>query len=118
MNKEDFRQHVKEEIIILDGVFGTMLQSKVPPGGCIDKITLDQPELIAGIHSAYLDAGTDILSTNTFGASRIKLDEFGFSDKVKDMNYRAAKLAKKTAGDKVWVAGVIGPTGKLVEPNE
>jgi 5-methyltetrahydrofolate--homocysteine methyltransferase len=101
---------------ILDGVMGTMLQPHLKPGGCTELANLESPDLVAQIYSAYIKAGTDILSTNTFGASRIKLREFGLEDKTREINYSAAKLAKKAAGRGVWVAGVVGPTGKLVKP--
>ena len=116
MDKKTFRQRIEQEILILDGVFGTMLQPQLPPGACVDMTNLDKPDLVSRILSAYVDAGTDLLSTNTFGATRIKLREFGFEDKTREINVRAAQLAREAAGDRVWVTGIIGPTGKLVEP--
>ena len=116
MDKKSFRQRVEGEILILDGVYGTMLQPYMPPGACIDRINIDEPDLVCGIYSAYAKAGADIVSTNTFGANRVKLLEYGLSEKTREINYTAAKSAKKTVGDRIWVAGCIGPTGKLVEP--
>jgi len=115
MKKETFRQKVNSKILVLDGVFGSLLQSHLSPGACIDMVNLESPDLIAGICSDYVNAGADIISTNTFGANRIKLNEFGFGDKIKEINHTAAQIANKSCPNK-WVAGVIGPTGKLVEP--
>lgn len=115
MKKSDFRQFLKDRVLILDGVFGTMLQPHLPAGACVDAANLEKPDLVEGIIRDYVSAGADIISTNTFGASRIKLDEFSQGEKTREINETAAKLAKKHAG-KCLVAGVIGPTGKLVQP--
>ena len=116
MNKQAFRQRVEQEILILDGVFGTMLQPHLPPGSSVDAANIENPDLVKGVLSGYVEAGTDILSTNSFGASRVRLKEFGLDSKTRDINYRAAQLAREAVGDGIWVAGVIGPTGKLVDP--
>jgi len=115
MKKNDFRKYLKDRVLILDGVFGTMLQPHLPAGACVDMANLEKPDLVEGIIRDYADAGADILSTNTFGASRIKLDEFSLGEKTREINETAARLAGKHA-DKCQVAGVIGPTGKLVNP--
>ena len=116
MDKQAFRQRVEQEIIILDGVFGTMLQPHLPPGSSVDAANIEKPDLVRGVLTGYVEAGTDILSTNSFGASRIRLKEFGLDSKTRDINYRAAQMAREVAGEGNWVAGVVGPTGKLVEP--
>ncbi len=116
MTGKDLQKRLKEEILILDGVMGTMLQPHLPPGGCPDYACIENSDLVGSIYSAYVNAGTDILSTNTFGASRIKLREFGLEDKTREINYAAAQLARKAAKSSVLVSGTIGPTGKLVEP--
>jgi len=116
MRKSDLIQRLEHQILVLDGVFGTMLQPNLPPGACIDNTNLEQPELVKNVCSAYVSAGANILSTNSFGASRIKLDEYGFGARVREINHQAAKLARDAAIEEVLIAGVIGPTGKLVEP--
>lgn len=116
MDKQTLRQRLDTEILILDGVYGTMLQPHLPPGACIDFANLEKPDIVAGLHGAYADAGADIVTTNTFGAGRIKLSEYDLGEKTKEINHRAAKLAKSAVGDRAWVAGCMGPTGKLIEP--
>ena len=115
MDKKTYRQRSESEVLILDGVMGTMLQPHLPAGACVDQANLDQPDLVRSIYTAYVQAGTDLLSTNSFGASRIKLRECGLEAKTKEINYQAAKIARKVAQNGVWVAGIIGPTGKLIE---
>lgn len=115
MKKSEFKERLKNEILILDGVYGTMLQPHLPAGACVDKANLDQPELVGGVCQAYVDAGADLVSTNTFGANRIKLDEYGLGDRTTEINAAAAKITRQHAKNR-WVTGVIGPSGKLVEP--
>ena len=116
MDKRSFRQRIEGEILILDGGYGTMLQPHLRPGSCIDLVNIEKPDLVSRMYSAYAESGADIVSTNTFGASRVKLQEYGLGDKVREINFQAAKSAKKVVGDHVWIAGCIGPTGKLIEP--
>jgi 5-methyltetrahydrofolate--homocysteine methyltransferase len=117
MERTEFRQRLENEILIIDGAMGTFLIPHLPSGACVDAAGLDRPDLVLGGHEAYVKAGADIILTNTFGASRIKLQEYGLGDKTREINRAAAKLAKKAAsGNGVWVAGCMGPTGKLVEP--
>ncbi|MCD6118109.1 homocysteine S-methyltransferase family protein [bacterium] len=106
---------LKQRVVILDGAMGTMLQPHLASGSCMDMANILQPEVVTHVHVQYRDAGTDIISTNTFGASRIKLDAFGFGPRAKDVNIAGADLARKVAGSAL-VAGVMGPSGKLIEP--
>jgi len=115
MTKQEFHQRIREHVLVLDGVFGTLLQPHLPPGACVDMANLEKPDLVSSICAAYVKAGADIISTNSFGASRIKLREFGLEEKTREINAQAARLARKGAEDR-WVAGVLGPTGKLVSP--
>lgn len=115
MKKSTFRQRLENEILVLDGVFGTLLQSHLPAGTCPDLANVERPDLVESIYRAYVDAGADIISTNTFGANRIKLNEFRLGHRTREINSAAVRLAKKAVKDR-WIAGVIGPTGKLVEP--
>jgi len=116
MDKETFRQRVESEILIIDGAMGTMLQPHLPAGSCMELANIERPDVVAKVNSAYLEAGADIILTNTFGGNRIKLGEFGLKDRAREINFAAAKLTKKVVGDRALVAGSIGPTGKLVEP--
>ncbi|MBN1781878.1 homocysteine S-methyltransferase family protein [bacterium] len=115
MKKQEFKERLQDRILILDGVFGTMLQPHLPAGACVDHANLEKPDLVAEIHRAYRNAGADLLSTNTFGANRIKLDEFKLGHKTREINGAAVRLAAKHAEGRL-VTGVIGPTGRLVEP--
>ncbi len=108
---------LKEEILILDGAIGTELHKKgMKVGDCPEELNLTQPEIIKEIHQSYVQAGSDIIQTNTFGANRIKLDEYGLGDQVKLINTQAVRLAQQAANPETLIAASIGPTGKLLEP--
>src|SRR5213078_1007722 len=74
------------------------------------------PELVAGVHDEYLNAGADIIETNTFGANRINLGSFGIADKLAEINRHCAAIAPRVAGDRAYVDGSIGPLGIRIEP--
>ncbi|MBQ6296130.1 MAG: homocysteine S-methyltransferase family protein [Selenomonadaceae bacterium] len=102
-------------IEIFDGAMGTMLQAGgLKAGACPELMNVDAPEVVKKIHRAYIDAGATIIETNTFGASSLKLAHYGISDRVRELNFAAVKIAK-SAGN-VKVAGSIGPTGKFIAP--
>ncbi len=104
-------------IYVFDGAMGTMLQSaNLKPGDCPELLNLDQPNLIKKIHLEYISSGADIIETNTFGGNRIKLEHYGLGNRTKEINTAAAQIAKEAAGEKVKVAGSMGPTGKFIEP--
>ena len=111
---EDIRQALRERILILDGAMGTVLQGRGLQGNS-DLFNLTNPEAITEIHSEYIKAGAEIITTNSFGANRISQAELGLADRAADMAEAAARLARKAADKaerKIWVAGSIGPTGK------
>ncbi|WP_022670086.1 homocysteine S-methyltransferase family protein [Hippea alviniae] len=114
----NFREELGKKILILDGAMGTQLQEKniLKTGDCPDYLNITHPKEIAEIHKAYLDAGADIIVTNTFGANPIKLAEFGLEKEVYKINYEAVKLAKEVVKDKGFVSLSVGPTGKFIEP--
>jgi 5-methyltetrahydrofolate--homocysteine methyltransferase len=116
MKKETFFDRLRNDILILDGAKGTLLQHHLKSGSCPELANLEQPELVQGIYSAYIEAGADIVSTNTFGATRTKLQSFGLAERTREINVLAARSAKKVSGGRAWVAGNIGPTGSLVDP--
>lgn len=114
---DDLHLLLKEKILILDGAMGTMLQeSGLKPGECPELYGINNPQILASIHYDYIEAGSNIIQTNTFGASSLKLLEYGLEKEVHNINYRAVKLAKDVAKDKAYVAASIGPTGKLLKP--
>jgi len=106
---------LRKRVVVLDGAMGTMLQPHLERGSCMDMANILNPEIVTNVHVQYRDAGTDIISTNTFGASRIKLDALGLGSRAKEINIAGANLARKVAGS-AMVAGVMGPSGKLIEP--
>lgn len=103
--------------LIADGATGTMLMAAGLPAGAPPELwNAAQPEKVIALHRAYLEAGSQIILTNTFGGSRLKLEKMGFGERAHELNLRAAKLARKAAGDTAFVAGDIGPSGELMAP--
>jgi methionine synthase / methylenetetrahydrofolate reductase (NADH) len=115
---QDFIQAIADEhVYLFDGAMGTMLYSKgVFINKCYDELNLQNPEIVLDVHKQYVRAGAEILETNTYGANRVKLHGFGIDDALRDINLRGAELARKAAGDSVYVAGAIGPLGIRIEP--
>src|SRR5512146_2927007 len=121
----DFLQTVADRVVIYDGAMGTSIQARQPSvddywgkEGCNELLVLSRPDIIRDIHAAYLGVGCDVVETDTFGATRIVLGEYGLEAKVGDINRAAARLARQVASDfsdgrKRFVAGSIGPTTKL-----
>jgi methionine synthase I (cobalamin-dependent)/5,10-methylenetetrahydrofolate reductase len=108
---EDGRPH------LFDGAMGTMLYSRgVYINRCYDELNLVQPDLVGDIHRAYVRAGAEVLETNSYGANRLKLARHGLEDRLRDINARAAQVARAAAGDRVCVAGAMGPLGLRIEP--
>ncbi|MBI5643372.1 MAG: homocysteine S-methyltransferase family protein [Deltaproteobacteria bacterium] len=112
----EFLKALKENVLVFDGATGTMLQKfGLKPGGCPDELSLKDPAMVKRVHSAYVEAGSDIVTTNTFGANRTKLKEYGLEGKLCDINIAAAKCAIDAVGGR-FVAGGLGPTGRFIEP--
>lgn len=102
---------------LFDGAIGTRLYEKgIYINRNYDEINLAAPELVLEIHEEYVRAGAEIIETNTYGATRHKLQLFGLENKLREINVAAAQIARKAAGDKVFVAGAIGPLGLRIEP--
>jgi methionine synthase I (cobalamin-dependent)/5,10-methylenetetrahydrofolate reductase len=106
-----------QQVVVFDGAMGTMLYNKgVFINQCYDELSLRAPDLIRDVHKAYKKAGAEVLETNTFGANRIKLAQYGLEAQVADINRAAAKIAREVAGDDLLVAGAVGPLGVRLEP--
>jgi 5-methyltetrahydrofolate--homocysteine methyltransferase len=105
----------RQETILGDGAMGTMLHHAGLTIGAPEQWNVKQPDVVLGIHRAYVEAGSDFISTNTFGGTRnrLKLDEL--QDQVAELNQAGARLARQAAGERL-VAGSMGPTGELMEP--
>lgn len=117
MKKADFKKLLDNNILIFDGAMGTMLQRMgLKTGQCPEAYNIHQSEILKEIHQQYINAGCNIIQTNTFGASRIKLSQYGLSSSVKEINQQAVLIAKKASQGKCLVAGDIGPVGKLIYP--
>ncbi|HBG45807.1 MAG TPA: 5-methyltetrahydrofolate--homocysteine methyltransferase [Deltaproteobacteria bacterium] len=113
----DFRKALASKQLVFDGATGTMLQRLgLKPGGCPDELCLKDPALVRKVHSAYIGAGSDIVTTNTFGGNRPKLMEYGLEGRLAEINIAAARCARDEAGSSRFVAGGLGPTGRFVEP--
>ena len=117
MNMHKLLQRLKKEILLLDGSMGVMLQAKgLPAGYAPDLWNLEKPEAVLETHKEYVKAGSDIILTNTFGASRLRLAEYGAENRLREINHEAVKIARNAAGEKVFVAGDIGPCGTTIFP--
>ena len=104
-------------IQIFDGAMGTMLQNAgMKTGDCPEYLNITNPKMVQDVHRAYFEAGSDIIETNTFGASRIKLAEYNLSDKVAEINTAAVQNVKIATAGKAKVAGSMGPTGGFIKP--
>jgi 5-methyltetrahydrofolate--homocysteine methyltransferase len=105
------------EIVICDGAMGTLLQSRgLPLGVAPEEWNLSHPEVVAQIHREYVEAGAEIVETNTFGGNRLKLSLYNLADKVEEINREAVRIAREAVGDRAYVALSVGPTGRLLEP--
>ena len=114
----DFLARLKRSPVLCDGAMGTLLYAKgIFINRCYDELNVSQPELIRGIHHEYLQAGAEIIETNTFGANAFRLGRHGFASRVHEINVAGAKLAREEAKSfDAWVAGSVGPLGVRIEP--
>src|SRR6266704_3948061 len=121
--KNLFLEQLQQHTLLCDGAMGTLLYARgVSYEQCFDALNLTQPELIQSIHNEYINAGAQIIETNTFGANRAKLEAYNLGESVREINFRAAKLAseaREISGQPVFIAGAVGPSGRpLQAPDE
>jgi 5-methyltetrahydrofolate--homocysteine methyltransferase len=117
----DYLEAIRTRVVIYDGGMGATLEqfdlTSEDYGGlagkCHEALVLNRPDVIGGVHASMLDAGAQVLETDTFQASRLKLDEWGLADHTVEINTKAAQIAREAAGEHRFVAGSIGPTGFL-----
>src|ERR1700688_2162965 len=115
---QNFLERLKHSPVLCDGAMGTLLYAKgIFINRCYDELNLSQPELIRGVHHDYLQAGAEIVETNTFGGNSFRLARHSLADRVRDINLAGAHVAREAAKSfDVWVAGSVGPLGVRIEP--
>jgi homocysteine S-methyltransferase len=114
---EGFLEALGQRVLVCDGAMGTVLYGKgVFLNRCFDELNVTQPDLVAEVHADYVRAGADVIETNTFGANRFKLAAFGLADRARDINLQGARIARRAARERAWVAGSMGPLGVRIEP--
>jgi 5-methyltetrahydrofolate--homocysteine methyltransferase len=117
----DFLGAVADHVVVFDGGMGATLEqfdlTQEDYGGlagkCHEALVLNRPDVIEGVHASMVDAGAEVVETDTFQGSRLKLDEWGLGEQTLEINRRAAEIARKAVGERRFVAGSIGPTGFL-----
>jgi methionine synthase I (cobalamin-dependent)/5,10-methylenetetrahydrofolate reductase len=118
MKIQDFNERLKDAILIADGAMGSFLHEAVGPQRCFDELNSTEPEAVFRVHQAYIEAGAQIIETNTFGANRFKLAPLGLAEEVQRLNSRGVKIAREareSASREVLIAGSIGPLGLGVQ---
>jgi len=121
MPERDFPAATQERVVVFDGGMGATLEqfdlTQADYGGlegkCHEALVLNRPDVIEGVHASMLEAGAEVVETDTFQGSRLKLDEWGLGEHTLEINTKAAQIARKAAGEDRFVAGSIGPTGFL-----
>src|SRR5437899_9755826 len=121
MAERDYLQAVHSHVVVYDGGMGATLEqfdlTSEDYGGlagkCHEALVLNRPDVIEGVHASMLDAGAEVVETDTFQGSRLKLDEWGLGEHTLEINTKAAQIARRAAGEQRFVAGSIGPTGHL-----
>src|SRR5215218_4558092 len=117
----DYLAAVRDHVVVFDGGMGATLEQfdlsleddYRLPGRCHEALVLNRPDVIRGVHASMVAAGAEVVETDTFQASRLKLEEWGLGDRTLEINRRAAEIAREAVGEARFVAGSIGPTGYL-----
>src|SRR3954470_9228122 len=117
----DFIAATRDRVVVFDGSMGATLEQYELsleddyrlPGRCHEALVLNRPDVIEQLHASMIEAGAEVVETDTFQGSRLKLDEWGLGDQTLEINRRAAEIARKAVGEQHFVAGSIGPTRHL-----
>jgi homocysteine S-methyltransferase len=113
-----FLAALEDRILLADGALGTLLQERgLPQNACYEAAVIDNADVVRRIHQDYIEAGADIIETNTFGGNRYRLAKHGLEAKVRDINFKAARLARdarEISGESLFIAGAVGPTGRML----
>jgi 5-methyltetrahydrofolate--homocysteine methyltransferase len=114
---ELLRRLAERGVLIGDGAWGTMLMARgLESGQCPESVNLDRPELLTEIAELYLDAGADLITTNTFGASPLNLASYGLEDRTEEINRAAVEAVRTAVGQRALVSASVGPTGRILKP--
>ncbi len=112
-----FIDALNDRIVLFDGAMGTEIYKRgVFINRCYDEVSLTNPDMVRDIHRAYLNAGAEVLTTNTFGANRLRLAAFGLAERTAELNITATRLAREVASNGAWIGGSIGPIGAQLAP--
>ncbi|HEY3111644.1 MAG TPA: homocysteine S-methyltransferase family protein, partial [Chloroflexota bacterium] len=115
-----FLARLERGSVLADGAMGTMLYGRgVSYERCFDELNVSEPDLVQGIHREYINAGAELIETNTFGANRIRLGMYGLEGRVREINRRGVRVAREAreiSGEAVFVAGSIGPVDQPLQP--
>src|ERR1700761_1483737 len=117
----DYLAAIRDGVVVFDGGMGATLEQfdlsleddYRLPGRCHEALVLNRPDVIEGVHASMIAAGAEVLETDSFQGSRLKLDEWGLGEHTYEINLKAAEIARRAAGETRFVAGSIGPTGYL-----
>jgi len=117
MARTNLKGRIRQGLFLLDGAMGSELIARgLEMGTCNEYLNVTSPNIVSGIHRAYLQAGSDAILTNTFGANKYVLARHGFGDEVVRLNIAGAEIARRAAGEERYVLGDIGPSGDFLEP--
>jgi len=114
MRIDDFNARLQHAVLVADGAMGSLLYEAVGPQRCVDELNSANPESVFRVHQTYIEAGAQVIESNTFGANRHKLAQLGMADRVAELNHRGVKIAREAreaAKHEVLIAGSIGPLG-------
>ncbi|MFH0989146.1 MAG: bifunctional homocysteine S-methyltransferase/methylenetetrahydrofolate reductase [bacterium] len=112
----EFRKRIRQGPLLCDGAMGTLLDLYEYDELPHDLQNIKNPDIVERVHREYIDAGADLIETNTFSANRYRLLEYHLEDRLEEINRRGVEIAQRAAGGRVYIAGAVGPTGKLLEP--
>ena len=117
MARTNLKERIKQGLFVLDGAMGTQLIARsVEVGTCNDYLNISSPEIILDIHESYLQAGSDAVLTNTFGANEYALGRYEYDEELAEINTAGARIARQAAGENKYVLGDIGPSGEFLQP--